>query len=181
MKRILIVSFFMALGFCAFAQNTFKAVIKDSEKKEPLMGVTVQITGTAIATTSNENGQITLLDIPNGLQSIHFSYIGFNERIDNFQFPLTDISLVEILLYDKSEQLDEVCSSPTGSTRTIQHIPTRIELLGGEEFDENGNMKAGHIRMLISESRGIHLQTTSPTCPNQSIRLQGVDGRYTQS
>ena len=55
----------MALGFCAFAQNTFKAVIKDSEKKEPLMGVTVQITGTAIATTSNENGQITLTDIPN--------------------------------------------------------------------------------------------------------------------
>jgi iron complex outermembrane receptor protein len=180
MKRILIVSFFMALGFCAFAQNTFKAVIKDSEKKEPLMGVTVQITGTAIATTSNENGQITLLDIPNGLQSIHFSYIGFNERIDNFQFPLTDTSVVEILLDDSSEQLEEVVISSTRSTRTIQNIPTRIEFIGGEELDEKGNMKAGDIRMLLSESTGIHVQTTSPTSANASIRIQGLDGRYTQ-
>src|SRR5690554_5074142 len=180
MKRILIVSFFMALGFCAFAQNTFKAVIKDSEKKEPLMGVTVQITGTAIATTSNENGQITLLDIPNGLQSIHFSYIGFNERIDNFQFPLTDTSVVEILLDDSSEQLEEVVISSTRSTRTIQNIPTRIEFIGGEELDEKGNMKAGDIRMLLSESTGIHVQTTSPTSANASIRIQRLDGRYTQ-
>src|SRR5690606_13940993 len=177
MKRILIVSFFMALGFCAFAQNTFKAVIKDSEKKEPLMGVTVQITGTAIATTSNENGQITLTDIPNGLQSIHFSYVGFNERINNFQFPLTDTSVVEILLDESSEQLEEVVIS---STRTIQNIPTRIEFIGGEELDEKGNMKAGDIRMLLSESTGIHVQTTSPTSANASIRIQGLDGRYTQ-
>ncbi len=33
MKKILIVSFFMALNLCVYAQNTFKAVIKDSEKK----------------------------------------------------------------------------------------------------------------------------------------------------
>ena len=170
----------MALGFCAFAQNTFKAVIKDSEKKEPLMGVTVQITGTAIATTSNENGQITLTDIPNGLQSIHFSYVGFNERINNFQFPLTDTSVVEILLDESSEQLEEVVISSTRSTRTIQNIPTRIEFIGSEELDEKGNMKAGDIRMLLAESTGIHVQTTSPTSANASIRIQGLDGRYTQ-
>ena len=58
MKKILIVSFFMALNLCVYAQNTFKAVIKDSEKKEPLMGVTAQVTGTTIATISDENGQI---------------------------------------------------------------------------------------------------------------------------
>ena len=34
MKKILILSFFMALNLCVYAQNTLKAVIKDSEKKE---------------------------------------------------------------------------------------------------------------------------------------------------
>lgn len=41
-------------------------------------------------------------------------------------------------------------------------------------------MKAGDIRMLLSESTGIHVQTTSPTSANASIRIQGLDGRYTQ-
>ena len=67
----------MTLNLCVYAQNTFKAVIKDSEKKEPLMDVTVQVIGTTIGTTSDENGQIILTGIPNGLQVIQFSYVGF--------------------------------------------------------------------------------------------------------
>lgn len=180
MKKILFVSFFMTLNLCVYAQNTFKAVIKDSEKKEPLMGVTAQVTGTTIATISDENGQIILTGIANGLQEIQFSYIGFAQRTDSFNFPLEDTAPIEILLYEQSVDLEEIVISSTRSTRTIQNIPTRIEFIGSEELDEKGNMKAGDIRMLLAESTGIHVQTTSPTSANASIRIQGLDGRYTQ-
>ena len=180
MKKILFVSFFMTLNLCVYAQNTFKAVIKDSEKKETLMGVTAQVTGTTIATISDENGQIILTGIANGLQEIQFSYIGFAQRTDSFNFPLEDTAPIEILLYEQSEDLEEIVISSTRSTRTIQNIPTRIEFIGSEELDEKGNMKAGDIRMLLAESTGIHVQTTSPTSANASIRIQGLDGRYTQ-
>ena len=180
MKKILFMSFFMALNLCVYAQNTFKAVIKDSEKKEPLMGVTAQVTGTTIATTSDENGQIILTGIPNGLQEIQFSYVGFAQRTDSFNFPLEDTAPIEILLYEQSEDLEEIVISSTRSTRTIQNIPTRIEFIGSEELDEKGNMKAGDIRTLLSESTGIQTQQTSATSANASIRIQGLDGRYTQ-
>lgn len=180
MKKILFVSFFMTLNLCVYAQNMFKAVIKDSEKKEPLMGVTAQVTGTTIATISDENGQIILTGIANGLQEIQFSYIGFAQRTDSFNFPLEDTAPIEILLYEQSVDLEEIVISSTRSTRTIQNIPTRIEFIGSEELDEKGNMKAGDIRMLLAESTGIHVQTTSPTSANASIRIQGLDGRYTQ-
>lgn len=180
MKKIFIVSLFMTFNLCVYAQNTFKAVIKDSEKKELLMGVTAQVTGTTIATTSDENGQIILTGIPNGLQEIQFSYIGFAQRTDSFNFPLEDTAPIEILLSEQSEDLEEIVISSTRSTRTIQNIPTRIEFIGSEELDEKGNMKAGDIRMLLAESTGIHVQTTSPTSANASIRIQGLDGRYTQ-
>lgn len=180
MKKILFVSFFMTLNLSVYAQNTFKAVIKDSEKKEPLMGVTAQVTGTTIATISDENGHIILTGIANGLQEIQFSYIGFAQRTDSFNFPLEDTAPIEILLYEQSEDLEEIVISSTRSTRTIQNIPTRIEFIGSEELDEKGNMKAGDIRMLLAESTGIHVQTTSPTSANASIRIQGLDGRYTQ-
>src|SRR5690606_9431050 len=48
------------------------------------------------------------------------------------------------------------------------------------ELEEKGNMKAGDIRMLLSESTGIQTQQTSATSANASIRIQGLDGRYTQ-
>jgi iron complex outermembrane receptor protein len=170
----------MTLNLCVFAQNNLNAVIKNSENKDPLIGVTASIKGTSLAATSNENGQIIIVNVPDGVQEIHFSYVGFNERIDTLEFPLKDTSVIEILLKESSEELEEVVISSTRSTRSIQNIPTRIEFIGSEELGEKGNMKPGDIRMLLAESTGIHVQTTSPTSANASIRIQGLDGRYTQ-
>src|SRR5690625_6231809 len=55
-----------------------------------------------------------------------------------------------------------------------------MEFIGLEELGEKANMKAGDIRMLLSESTGIQTQVTSATSGNASIRIQGLDGRYTQ-
>ncbi len=77
-------------------------------------------------------------------------------------------------------ELKEVIIRSTRSTRTIQNIPTRVELIGGEELEEKGNMKPGDIRMLLNESTGIQTQQVSATSANASIRIQGLDGRYTQ-
>jgi len=41
-------------------------------------------------------------------------------------------------------------------------------------------MKPGDIRMVLNESTGITTQQTSATSANASIRIQGLDGRYTQ-
>jgi iron complex outermembrane receptor protein len=55
-----------------------------------------------------------------------------------------------------------------------------VEIISGEELDEKGNMKPGDIRMLLNESTGIQTQQTSAISYNSSIRIQGLDGRYTQ-
>ena len=65
-------------------------------------------------------------------------------------------------------------------SRTISNTPTRTEVISGEELDEKANMKPGDIRMLLSETTGIQTQQTSATSYNSSIRIQGLDGRYTQ-
>jgi len=45
---------------------------------------------------------------------------------------------------------------------------------------EKANMKPGDIRMMLNESTGIQVQQTSATSFNSSVRIQGLDGRYTQ-
>jgi iron complex outermembrane receptor protein len=75
-----------------FGQNTFKAVIKDSETKEPLIGATAILSGTATGATADINGMITLTNIPNGKQIIEFRYIGYETCF------ITDVTKFNYLL-----------------------------------------------------------------------------------
>ncbi len=165
----------------AFGQNTFKAIIKDRESKEKLIGATAIIQGTTNGASADQNGFIEIKNIPDGKQIIIIRYIGYQEKTYAFIFPLTQTEPLEILLSTgEGEELEEVVISSTRSSRTIDNIPTRIEAISGEELEEKGNMKPGDIRMMLNESTGIQTQQTSATSYNSSIRIQGLDGKYTQ-
>ncbi len=164
-----------------FSQNSFRAIIKDGETREVLFGANAIIKGTVNGASSNQNGFLEITNIPNGAQTIIFSFIGYNEKSEIFEFPLTLNEPLEILLSaSEDEHLEEVIISSTRSSRTIANTPTRLEAISGEELEEKGNMKPGDIRMLLNESTGIQTQQTSATSYNSSIRIQGLDGKYTQ-
>ena len=164
-----------------FSQNSFRAIIKDGETKEVLFGANAIINGTTNGASSNQSGFLEITNISNGTQTIIFSFIGYEEKTETYQFPFTPSEPVEILLYlSEDEHLEEVIISSTRSSRTIANTPTRVEAISGEELEEKGNMKPGDIRMLLNESTGIQTQQTSATSYNSSIRIQGLDGKYTQ-
>ena len=79
-----------------------------------------------------------------------------------------------------SEELEEIVVTSTRNRRSFEQQPTRIEVLGSEEINEKANMKPGDIRMLLNETTGIHIQQTSATSFNSNIRIQGLNGKYTQ-
>jgi outer membrane receptor for ferrienterochelin and colicins len=164
----------------ALAQNGFKAVIKNKETKEPLIGATAIIQGTTNGATSDVNGVIEITNIPDGKQIIEFRHIGYSSRIDTLQFPMDSNIPIDIFLEADSGEMEEVIITATRSSRTISDTPTRVEAISGEELEEKGNMKPGDIRMMLNESTGIQTQQTSATSSNSSIRIQGLDGKYTQ-
>jgi len=161
-------------------QNNFKAVIKDKENRQPLIGANAYLPGTSIGGSTDENGIVEIKNIPDGQQHIHFSFIGYEEKIIQLDFPFVQSSAMEILLDHHEEETEEVIILSTRSSRTIADNPTRVEAISGEELEEKGNMKPGDIRMLLNESTGIQTQQTSAISYNSSIRIQGLDGKYTQ-
>lgn len=80
----------------------------------------------------------------------------------------------------KTEELEEVTVQSTRTSRTISNVPTRVETIELEEIDEKNNMRPSNVAMLLHESTGIQVQQTSATSGNAGIRIQGLDGRYTQ-
>lgn len=45
-------------GQVAFAQNTFKATIKNEEGKQPVAGATVSVKGTELTATTDASGKV---------------------------------------------------------------------------------------------------------------------------
>ncbi len=170
----------MAFSFSGYAQHSLHILIKDEKTKDPLPGVVAFVPGTATGNSSDNNGFVTITGIPSGKQAVSFRFPGYETRTDSIVFPLSGTDTFFVYMQENEEELEETIVSTTRSSRTIQDIPTRVELVAGEELEEKANMKPGDIRMVLAESTGIQMLQTSATSGNSSIRIQGMDGRYTQ-
>ena len=180
MKHLLSLCFALIAFTSIYAQHTIKLSIKNSEEKAPLAGATATIIILNRTTVADSSGFATFANIAAGTYQIKVSYVGLEEQEITVQVPQSDSKTVEVLLEEGEEHEEEVIVTTTRSSRTISDIPTRVETISGEELTEKGNMKPGDIRMLLNESTGIQTQQTSATSYNSSIRIQGLDGRYTQ-
>ncbi|WP_315823551.1 TonB-dependent receptor plug domain-containing protein [Paraflavitalea speifideaquila] len=130
---------------------------------------------------ADSTGKVVITNIPTGQQTFIISHIGFEERQLILVFPLANQEAMTIELETaEEEEEEEVVVTATRTSRTIANLPTRTEVISGEELAEKGNMKPGDIRMMLNESTGIQTQQTSATSYNSGIRIQGLDGRYTQ-
>ena len=79
-----------------------------------------------------------------------------------------------------SHSLDSITVTTTRAGRTVANEPIRVEVIVREEIEEKAIMRPGNISMLVAETGGVRVQTTSPALGSANIRLQGLYGRYTQ-
>ena len=178
MQHFILVAVLLILSFTASAQHSFKAKIVNKETGEGVTKASVTLEELKRTVVADSAGIVSIKDIPAGKYTIRITSVGFGEKTVVYDFPPDQEVTLE--METEHEEEEEVVIQSTRSTRTIQDIPTRVEFVAGEELDEKANMKPGDIRMVLNESTGITTQQTSATSANASIRIQGLDGRYTQ-
>lgn len=81
---------------------------------------------------------------------------------------------------EEDGEVEEVVVQATRTGRLAQDEPIRVEVINREEIEEKILMRPGNIAMLLSETGGLRVQTTSPALGAANIRVQGMRGRYTQ-
>ncbi|MDN3586286.1 TonB-dependent receptor plug domain-containing protein [Pedobacter aquatilis] len=164
----------------AHAQNSFKLTVKAENDKAILPGVTISVINSNLKAITNDAGLAILNNIPNGKQTLSIIYVGYEKKTITLNFPQNQQIPMEIFLESSEDELEEVIISSTRTSRSIQNTPTRVETIELEEIDEKSNMRPANVSMILHESTGIAVQQTSATSGNASIRIQGLDGRYTQ-
>jgi len=76
-------------------------------------------------------------------------------------------------------KIEKIQVSASRLGRIVTESATRTEIINGEEIQEKALMRPGNISMLVAETGGVRVQTTSPSLGSANIRLQGLYGRYT--
>ena len=180
MNKILFLCLALLCACSTYAQHTVSVAIKKNDNNAPLAGATATIVSLNKTTVADSLGIANFVNIAAGTYQIKISYVGLKEQEATVQVPQGDSATLEVLLEEGEEYEEEVIVTATRISRTISNIPTRVEVISGEELMEKANMKPGDIRMLLSETTGIQTQQTSATSFNAGIRIQGLEGRYTQ-
>ena len=179
MLKNIIYIFCVLLFFSAKAQpsDIQIKVISESEN-EPIFGATVYFEELEKGAVTDFDGIATFNEIPNGEHIIIVSFLGFETLKTTIQIPSNSDLIFK--LKSGGNELDEVVLQSSRSTRTVKKIPTRIEFIGVEEMGEKAIMNPTNISMVLRESTGIQMQQTSLSSGSTNIRIQGLDGRYTQ-
>ncbi len=181
LKRTTLLSFcFVFASLFTSAQNTFKAKLQDSLTHEALVGVVVSIENTTIGAGSDANGNVVLSNIPNGKQRLVFSLMGYTKTIRSFDFPITTTAPLLINLVNAENELEEIIVSTMRTNSRIDDLPTKVEVLGQEEMDEESTLVPGNVSSILGDLSIITIQRTNQINGNDAIRMQGLDSKYTQ-
>jgi outer membrane receptor for ferrienterochelin and colicins len=75
--------------------------------------------------------------------------------------------------------IGDIVVSATRSERRVEDTPVRVEIIDEEEVAEKAAMTPGDIQMMLNETSGLRVATTSPSLGGANVRIQGLRGRYT--
>ncbi len=160
------------------AQQTVQLKCIDSITHQPINNVTISLNNKSVQATNGMG--LASLNFNNGIHEISISIIGYVAKRIQIQIP-TQITSIEILLIPEQKSLDDVIVvSSTRNNQSIENAPIKIEVLGKEEITEESTIKPGNIASILGDVSGIQIQQSSATSGNSNVRIQGLDGRYTQ-
>lgn len=128
MRNILLTSLLILCCVFSYAQRTLKGTVID-EQGVPLQGVSVHHLGTPNATTTNENGEFSLVLNNNNKVIVTFSMIGFQSQ----QLEVDKQNVAKVVLVEEVSDLEQVVVVGYGTQKKAS-VTGAISTVNSEEL-----------------------------------------------
>lgn len=177
-KHIALFAVLLCAAVNADGQYSFKAVIKDKATHTRLAGVVVaDHAGHGSAT--DDSGRVVVSGLAAGAATFTFQYLGY--VTDSIAITMPDDREHEVLLAADEGALEEVVVvAATRTNEKIENSPTKVEVLGLEEMGEENTIRPANIASILGDVSGVQIQQSSAVSGNMNVRIQGLNGQYTQ-
>lgn len=155
-------------------QTGIRVLVEHDDK--PVADATVTIGG--VAHRTNAQGLVIIAQPP-GAVELRVSKTGFEDAVTSVTVTAGSLQDVVVELGESFEE-EVVVVSSTRTDQRVEDSPLRVEVVPSEEVQEKIMMTPGDVSMLLAETNGLRVQTTSPSLGGANVRIQGQRGRYTQ-
>ena len=135
--KTLLLGLFMVVFSSAFAQKTITGSIQDGETSEPIIGATIQVTGTGAGAVSDLDGNFAV-QLPNGKNTLTISYVGYKTQTVKVEGRMSHLN---IRMQVNNNDLDEVVVVGYG-TQKKAHLTGSVENIPVEDIQDisSGNL-----------------------------------------
>ena len=151
--------------------------VLDETTGEHLPYVNVQLKGTNIGTVTDETGHYLLKDLPVGRQIIVFSYVGY----ETLELPINIVEdkTVELkaTLREVSQQLNSVVVTANRYATKRQETATIVNVLSPQLFETTA---VSCVADALCFQPGLRVENTCSNCGKTDLRINGLQGQYTQ-
>jgi outer membrane receptor for ferrienterochelin and colicins len=132
----------------------------------------------AVRALSGKDGAASLT-LPLGSQTVSISMIGFTPDT-LLMTVIAGRTEVSAELKESVIEMSEVVVAATRSERRIAEEPTRVEVTGREDIEEQLAASPGNVAELLTEAGGVRVQKSSAALGSVGVRIRGLSGRYTK-
>jgi iron complex outermembrane receptor protein/outer membrane receptor for ferrienterochelin and colicins len=179
-KKFLLSIIILLSCFSVRAQYDLTIRIKDTADNRFVHRVNATIAGAGKTIASDSAGKIIFHDLNAGNIKISFSHVGYKNQTINVKIPMQDSGLLIYLHRDVEKTEEEVIVTSSRTDSRIEDLPTKVEVIGSEEMDEEAGTIPGQVTYLLGDVAGIQNHQSSSTSGNVDMRVQGLPGKYTQ-
>lgn len=126
------------MPFLIFAQDaSLKGKVLDAENNEPLPFVNLIVSGTALGTVTDINGNFLLSGLTPGFVRVEASFVGYRQAISSeIEVSKANTNYIEITMEKQLEQLDEVTVTASPFRKT-EESPLSLRSIGIGEIEKS--------------------------------------------
>ena len=149
----------------------------DRNTGEHLPYVGVVLKGTTIGVTTENTGHYMIRNVPEGCFVIEVSAIGYKTSTREIQIRKGMSYEVNFILEEDLVQIEGVIVSATRSETTRRMSPTLVNVVGTEVYNRTNSTT---VAQGLAFQPGVRVENNCQNCGFQQVRINGLDGQYTQ-
>ena len=149
----------------------------DKKTGEHLSYVVVLLKGTTIGVSTENSGHYMIRNVPEGNFVVEVSAIGYKTQSYDLNIKKGRSYEVNFTLEEDYVQLDGVIVSATRSETTRRMSPTLVNVVGMDVYNKTNSTT---VAQGLAFQPGVRVENNCQNCGFQQVRINGLDGQYTQ-
>lgn len=151
--------------------------VVNKHTNEHLPYITVMLEGTTIGTTTDATGHYHLVNLPEGDFTIKVSSIGYKAITREVNLKKGKTLEMNFEIEEDMVSLEGVVVSANRSETTRRTAPTLVNVMNMKTFEYTNSC---NLAQGLNFQPGVRVENNCQNCGFQQVRINGLDGPYTQ-